>query len=127
MDTGQRIIQLRSQRNWTQKELAQHVNINVSVMNRIESGERPIKGDELTAIADTLEVTTDYLLGRESSTSKNSMQEQENEFIKRIQEKVPEADAMFRDLANLPPEHIQDVYDYLLFKKSRRNNAGQTR
>ncbi|WP_040979303.1 helix-turn-helix domain-containing protein [Oceanobacillus jeddahense] len=120
MKTAQRIIQLRSKKNWTQKEFAKHVNINVSVMNRIESGERPIKGDELTAIADTLQVTTDYLLDREVPSSKAS--DHENEFIKSIQERMPNADRMFRDLASLTPEQMQDVYDYLLFKKSRRKN-----
>lgn len=119
MHTGQRIIQLRLQRNWTQKELAKRVNINVSVMNRIESGDRPVKGSELTAIADILKVTTDYLLGRaERQASSNSSQE--NESVKRIQKKFPDADAMFRDLTTLTPEEIQDVYDYTLFKISRR-------
>lgn len=33
-------------------------------MNRIESGERPIRETELSLIADALEVSTDYLLGR---------------------------------------------------------------
>ena len=119
MHTGQRIIQLRLQKNWTQKELAKRVDINVSVMNRIESGDRPIKGNELTAIADILKVTTDYLLGREK-TPVSRASDQENESVKSIQKKFSDADAMFRDLAGLTPEEIKDVHDYLLFKKSRR-------
>ena len=48
----------------TQKELADKIKLNKSVMNRIESGERPIRETELSSIADALEVSTDYLLGR---------------------------------------------------------------
>ncbi|MCT1904817.1 MULTISPECIES: helix-turn-helix domain-containing protein [Oceanobacillus] len=119
MNTGQRIIQLRLQNNWTQKELAKRVNINVSVMNRIESGDRPIKGSELTAIADVLKVTADYLLGRTEGTA-SSVSNQQNDSVTSIQKKFPDADAMFRDLAGLTTEEFQDIYDYILFKKSRR-------
>ncbi|GAA0342468.1 helix-turn-helix domain-containing protein [Oceanobacillus oncorhynchi subsp. oncorhynchi] len=121
MNTGQRIIQLRSQRNWTQKELAKRVNMNVSVMNRIESGERPIKGDELTAIADTLKVTADYLLGR-AEEAPSSAADQEKGLIQHIQKISPDAEAMLRDMAALTSEEIKDVYDYMLFKKSRRKD-----
>lgn len=61
---GKRIVTLREARNWTQRELAKRMNINVSVMNRIESGDRPIKDHELDKLATVLNVTTDYLLGR---------------------------------------------------------------
>ncbi|MFD1067040.1 helix-turn-helix domain-containing protein [Oceanobacillus locisalsi] len=122
MNTGQRIIQLRSQKNWSQKVLAKQVKINVSVMNRIEAGERPIKGDELIVIADTLGVTTDYLLGKEAPVSKMPKQKPENTYIKSIQRNFPDANAMFQDMASLSSEQMQDVYDYLLFKKSRKRN-----
>ncbi len=64
MDIGKKIISLREKRGWTQKELANRVNLNVSVMNRIESNERPIKDNELLNLANVLDVSTDYLLGR---------------------------------------------------------------
>lgn len=64
MDIGKRIIFLREKKGWSQRELARRVNLNPSVMNRIEQSERPIKDKELAKIADVLDVTTDYLLGR---------------------------------------------------------------
>ncbi|MCO6018279.1 DNA-binding protein [Carnobacterium divergens] len=64
MNIGVRITELRESKNMTQKELADKIRINKSVMNRIESGERPIRETELSLIADALEVSTDYLLGR---------------------------------------------------------------
>ncbi|WP_414734733.1 helix-turn-helix domain-containing protein [Carnobacterium divergens] len=64
LNIGVRITELRESKNMTQKELADKIRINKSVMNRIESGERPIRETELSLIADALEVSTDYLLGR---------------------------------------------------------------
>lgn len=57
-------MSLREEKGWSQRELARRVNLNPSVMNRIELSERPIKDQELAKIADVLDVTTDYLLGR---------------------------------------------------------------
>lgn len=68
MTTGQKIKTKRETLNISQKELATKTNINVSVMNRIESGERAIRDDEILKIAKFLNVSTDYLLGNETPT-----------------------------------------------------------
>ncbi|MEK4704912.1 MULTISPECIES: helix-turn-helix domain-containing protein [Bacillus] len=59
---GERIIKLREQKQWNQKELAQKINMNVSVMNRIEKGTRPLTDTEIVKIAEVFGVSTDYLL-----------------------------------------------------------------
>lgn len=64
MNIGKRIVRLREANDWSQRELAKRVDLNVSVMNRIESGERPVRDHELLAIASALDVTADYLIGR---------------------------------------------------------------
>lgn len=63
---GNRIKQERERQNLSQKELASKTDINVSVMNRIESGERSVRDDEILKISKVLNVTTDYLLGNET-------------------------------------------------------------
>lgn len=63
LDINKRIISLRERKNWSQKELAQKLNINPSVMNRIESGERPIKDAELYEMALLFGCSADYILG----------------------------------------------------------------
>ncbi|EHQ7203818.1 helix-turn-helix transcriptional regulator, partial [Listeria monocytogenes] len=60
----ERIVQLRIKKSISQKELAKKINIDDSTMNKIEKGNRPIRDKELAKIADVLEVSTDYLLGR---------------------------------------------------------------
>lgn len=75
MSINKRIISLREKKNWSQKELAKRININQSVMNRIESGERPIKDEELYKIAIALDCSADYLLGIQNVQSENDDEE----------------------------------------------------
>ena len=71
MNIGKRIIYLREQLNLSQKDLADEVKINVSVMHRIESGERPLRDSEIITIANVLNVTTDCLLGVSDTQKSN--------------------------------------------------------
>lgn len=64
MIIGERIRNIREDEDILQQELADAVGINVSVLSRIEKGTRQLRDDELIKIADKLNVTTDYLLGR---------------------------------------------------------------
>ena len=68
MSTANRILELRTKRNLTQKEFADGVKINRSVINRIEKGTRPIRDDELKIIANYFSVSTDYLLGNDAKS-----------------------------------------------------------
>jgi len=62
--TGLRIKRLRERKGWTQLELAATLNINNSVLSRIESGTRPVDDELLVRLADLFGTSTDYLLGR---------------------------------------------------------------
>ena len=66
MSVARNIVQLREGRGLNQKELAESLRMNRSVLNRIENGTRPIRDDELKIIADFFKVSADYLLGRET-------------------------------------------------------------
>src|SRR5699024_9230033 len=63
----QRIMRFREEINWSPAYLAQLIDINKSVMNRIESEERPIRDCELDKIASVLDTSSDYLVSRELS------------------------------------------------------------
>lgn len=63
MKPNEAIVFLREKLEMTQKDLAKAVDINASVMNRIESGERPLRDDEIFKIAKFFNVSIDYLLG----------------------------------------------------------------
>ncbi|WP_311564343.1 helix-turn-helix domain-containing protein [Peptoniphilus duerdenii] len=96
-----RIYELRQQKNLTQKELAKKLNINHSVLSRIETNERPIKDDELLKIADFFNVSTDYLLGRSSNPHKNNKKTKVDE----LEEDFPEGiSVLYRANQKLTPE-----------------------
>lgn len=64
MSVSSRIVEPRERRGLNQKELAESLKMNRSVLNRIENGTRPIRDDELKIFADYFDVSADYLLGR---------------------------------------------------------------
>ena len=67
MSIGRRITSLREDLGVDQKTVAKAININPSVMNRIELGHRPLRDDEIIKIAKYFNVSTDFLLGCTSS------------------------------------------------------------
>ena len=78
MTTGELIANIRESRGVLQKDLAKIINIDPVVLNRIEKGKRPARGNELRAIADYFKVSVDYLLGRDSiGCTRNLSTEQE--------------------------------------------------
>lgn len=107
MDIGKKIISLREKRGWTQRELANRVNLNVSVMNRIESNERPIKDSELLNFANVLEVSTDYLLGRTDSPSFTIEEKDEQEFQAFIND--PELGIWYKELPKSDEEELRKL------------------
>ena len=87
MDIGKRIVHLRELKGWSQREIALRVKLNVSVMNRIESGERPVKDQELADIARALDTTSDYLLGiTDNPNQMNEHTKDEKDIAKRMKE-----------------------------------------
>lgn len=66
METFERIKQLREERGYTQRDIANAVKLNISVYQKIELGSRPIRENELAVIADFFDVSTDFLLNRTS-------------------------------------------------------------
>ncbi|WP_333719932.1 helix-turn-helix transcriptional regulator [Enterococcus faecalis] len=105
MDIGKKIISLREKRGWTQRELANRVNINVSVMNRIESNERPVKDSELLNLANVLEVSTDYLLGRIDTPALTPRENDEAEFQAFTND--PELQRWYKSLPNSKEEDLR--------------------
>lgn len=117
-DIGKRIINLRESKNWSQRELARRVDLNFSVMNRIESGERPVKDHELIDLSDALGVSTDYLLGK-TIDSKSTPYNQREAILHKIAKEFPDIDLMFEDLKGMNADQLKEVYDFIKFKKNQ--------
>lgn len=66
---SQRISELRKQRGFTQKELGEAVGLSYKAISTLESGTRSTTIEKLVALADFFQVSTDYLLGKETSSA----------------------------------------------------------
>lgn len=95
-----KIINLRESKDWSQAELARRLDVNKSVMNRIESGERKVSSDELKKLSDIFDVSTDYLLGRTD-----------------VKEKSPTLVAAHLD-DDVSEEDMEDILKYIEFRKN---------
>lgn len=102
MNAGRRIAQLREEKGLSQLEFAHKVNINNSVMNRIEKGIRPIRDDELIAISKCLGVSIDYLLG--NAPGKAVQQKPTGRGVR-----IP---VLGRVVAGIPIEAVEEILDY---------------
>lgn len=55
----------RIKKGYTQKFIAEQLNVSLNTVSRWEKGERTMTVDKLIQLAEILDTTTDYLLGRE--------------------------------------------------------------
>jgi len=60
---GQRIKQLRKQKGWTQKELANQIEASHAQLNKYESGQNSPPLDRLILLAEVLDTSVDFLIG----------------------------------------------------------------
>lgn len=65
------IKKLREQRNLTQKQMADLLEVSVSSIAMWQAGEREVDFFTLKLIADTFDITIDALLGRSSELPQN--------------------------------------------------------
>jgi transcriptional regulator with XRE-family HTH domain len=59
-----RIKELRTEKKIGQKELADYLGVGVSTLSQYETGKREPNNEALNKLAEFLNVSTDYLLGR---------------------------------------------------------------
>lgn len=66
MDIGKRIEKVLEKKKISQRELANRIGVDESIVSRIIKGDRKPKTDVLANIATALHTTSDYLLGIEN-------------------------------------------------------------
>jgi len=132
---GSRIKHLREEKEWSQRELADRVGINYSVINRIELDKRPVKDLEISKFADVFSVSTDFLVGkidtRNNSSIKNNIKTVETyDSLGEINEIIKELgieDMGFFDIdkwKNLSPDDVEEIrkhFEWVAHKAKERN------
>ena len=103
---GKRIKYKRQTKNMNQEEIARQVQISPSYYGNIERGNRVPSVDTLVAIANVLEVGTDFLLADSLTIANRQRTEQETRALTRfLRDRVEELiydDALMADDA--PPQ-----------------------
>ena len=74
MTMGEKILNMRKARGWSQEELAEQIGVSRQAVSRWESGTAKPDADKILAICDQFGVSADYLL-RENLSEKKDGQE----------------------------------------------------
>ena len=67
MEFGERLLLVLKEKGMTQRELAEKININETALSRYVNGSRKPRMDILVNIARALNVSVEYLTGKEES------------------------------------------------------------
>lgn len=122
MEAYDKIKQLREDRNFSQKEVADAIGLNISVYKKIELGSRPIRENELAVIADFFNVSTDFLLNRTSDPTppKRSKEDQLGDSIL-SHFRLNTADMEVADIEELE-EELNEYMDFLVQRAKAKKN-----
>ena len=79
---GQRIKQARLEKNLTQENLAEQIDVSVAFLSRVERGSSHINLKRLDQLCALLDVTEGYLLNGASNNSTNYLNKEFSELLK---------------------------------------------
>lgn len=105
----QRLQALRERRGLSQEELAKRAGLQATAISHFETGTRKPSFDNLRRLADALEATVDYLMGRTNDPAAV----------------VTEGDQLFRDFQSLTTEDREIARDFMasLAKRSKERKG----
>lgn len=115
---GIRLKELRTQRKLGQKEIGAIINVSDSSIRKYESGERTPTPDAIKRLAAFFEVTTDYLLGNDTTLKNNQnppLNTKDNKEITSMLEemkcKLQNEEGLMFDGNPATPESVQSILD----------------
>ncbi len=104
----ERLQAAREKRDLSQGDLAKRAGFQASAISHFETGSRKPSFDNLRRLADALEVTTDYLLGRVEDT-----------------DSLADADILFRNLKLASADDRDFIKTYLETKENARRKGAK--
>lgn len=93
---GERITQLRKQKNWSQEDLAKQIDSSRVMIGKYERGGNLPSIEVIVKLAKAFDVSVDYLLGEGNNAA------YDKEMVKRLDE-----------VENLPLQEKQRIFDYM--------------
>lgn len=122
MDTGNRIKARRIELDMTVDELAHRIGKNRATVYRYENGSiEKLPADAIIPIANALNVSKEYLMGWEDSTSTNNEYYYNPETAAMAQQMFEnkELRVLFDAARDASPEDLKLVYDMLIALKNK--------
>lgn len=113
MIIGEKIRELRLEKDLRQKDLAAKIHIAANTLSQFESGKANPSYDVLISIADFFEVSTDFLLGRSDDFGVISIKNQSAEFSSGGKELLEIYNA-------IEPEYRAQILEYARYFAERR-------
>jgi transcriptional regulator with XRE-family HTH domain len=106
MWNGRRIAQRRAALQMSQEDLAHAIGSSQNQVSRYERGVNVPTGDVLVALADALETTADYLLGRTEDPTRPlrsaaDLDDDERQLLEIYRQKSPEKRTQIIDVAKV--------------------------
>ncbi|RED34709.1 helix-turn-helix domain-containing protein [Paenibacillus sp. VMFN-D1] len=108
---GDRIKYLRERKKLVQKELAEKAGLTIVQLSRYETNDRKPDPDTLKRLADILETSGDYLLGRTSDPSPAPKQSLDADELAEFEAFIndPENGIFFKDYLKAPAERREEM------------------
>lgn len=103
---GQRIRQARLNKNLTQEDLAEQIDISVAFLSRIERGNSHVNLKRLNQLCGLLDVSEGYILNGVSSKSANYLNK---EFADLLRGCSPETQRLIYDVAKVIAEEEKNM------------------
>lgn len=110
-----RLKELRTKRGLTQETLAEKLNTTKGTISNYENGHSSPDGTMLTMLADALNTTSDYLLGRTQDPAPigidSEMDAEMSELLETLRRKGAEleATAILRTASKMKKEQLRDI------------------
>ncbi len=112
MDIGERIKNLRMNLKITQTQLAKNAGLTSAAISQFEAGTRKPSFDALSKLANVLNVSMDFLLGKKEEAQKETINKEYIEMIKNIM--------------NFSEENKQLMFELYEFVKERDSKRRQS-
>lgn len=118
---SKRLKQLRLRKKLSQQRIADMLGISRQGYGKYEDGQSEPDQQSLIKLADFYDVSIDYLIGHTDIPHRNE-DDKRDAIIHKIATEFPNIDLMFKDMENMTAEDFEDIYNYIKFKKSQKDN-----
>jgi len=106
---GERIVSTRQQAGLSQTELAEKIKTTQRVISYWERVPVALRADQITALADALGVTSDFLLGKQSSKPRGGP--------------IGKARRLFESISKLPRSQQEKIFSVLEMIVAQHSNG----